>query len=318
LVDNAGFDKVFLYDKENIKDKESFFRKNFLKNYSQIEYVHGDITDEILWMPNEKVTLVANFAAVHREPGHENNEYYECNIPGAENVCSWVDKVKCSKLIFSSSIAPYGPSEAAKCEESIPTPETAYGGSKLAAEKIHQIWHASNKANQLVVVRPGVVFGPGEGGNVSRLIKAVSRRYFFYMSNQNTRKAGVYVKELCLAMTWTLNKTNYSSNKFVLFNMTMNPGPSIKDYVDAISEVQNKFFYVPNMPSSFLYFICYIVDFVAKPFKIQHPFSPVRVKKLTRSNDIIPNYLINNNYKFKYNLITAFKDWKEECPDEWL
>ena len=44
---------------------------------------------------------------------------------------------------------------------------------------------------KLLIVRPGVVFGPGEGGNVSRLIKAVIKRYFIYIGNRKTRKAGV-------------------------------------------------------------------------------------------------------------------------------
>lgn len=55
-----------------------------------------------------------------------------------------------------------------------------------------------------MIARPGAVFGPDERGNVSRLIKAVFGRYFFYMGNRDTRKAGTYVKELCNAMLWVL------------------------------------------------------------------------------------------------------------------
>ena len=38
------------------------------------------------------VGLIANFAAVHREPGHEDYEYFECNLLGAENVCDWAER----------------------------------------------------------------------------------------------------------------------------------------------------------------------------------------------------------------------------------
>ena len=86
---------------------------------------------------------------------------------------------------------PYGTSEVTKDESSLPVPACAYGGSKLAAEKIHLCWQNGDSADRhLVIVRPGVVFGPGEGGNVSRLVKAVLHRYFFYMGNKDTRKAG--------------------------------------------------------------------------------------------------------------------------------
>ena len=79
---------------------------------------------------------------------------------GAENVCAWSEKIGCEKIIFSSSIAPYGPSELEMDEGSMPVPTTAYGSSKLVAEKIHEKWHSKDGLNrQLVIVRPGVVFG---------------------------------------------------------------------------------------------------------------------------------------------------------------
>src|SRR5690606_31892986 len=104
------------------------------------EEVAGDVRRPIDWFPEEKVDLIANFAAVHREPGHEDYEYYETNLLGAENVCAWAERVGCNKLIFTSSIAPYGPSESPKNEGSLPVPVSAYGGSKLVAEQIHQKW----------------------------------------------------------------------------------------------------------------------------------------------------------------------------------
>ena len=59
--------------------------------------VVGDVKKTIEWFPTESVDLVANFAAVHREPGHEDHEYYECNLLGAENVCNWVERVGCKR-----------------------------------------------------------------------------------------------------------------------------------------------------------------------------------------------------------------------------
>lgn len=104
----------------------------------------------------------ANFAAVHREPGHDDYEYYQSNLLGAEDVCAWVEKVDCNRFIFTSSIPPYGPSEEEKDETSLPVPATPYGGSKLAAEKIHQTWQVGNDTrHRLDTVRPSVVFGVG-------------------------------------------------------------------------------------------------------------------------------------------------------------
>jgi nucleoside-diphosphate-sugar epimerase len=317
LIEGQGFEKVFLFDHESIGAKEFEFRKKMVGAYSQIEMIEGDVRKPIKWIPPETIDLVANFAAVHREPGHEGYEYYECNLLGAENVCDWAERVGCNKMIFSSSIAPYGPSEEVRDEQSIPVPTTAYGGSKLAAEKIHQVWQAKQQQRQLVIVRPGVVFGPGEGGNVSRLIKAVRKRYFFYMANRDTRKAGTYVKELCRAMMWVLNSKKSKASGVSLFNMSMNPGPSIEEYVDSIARTAGMKVWIPNVPSALLFTIAYSIEFIAKPIGIKHPFSPVRIRKLIRSNNILPSYLVENGYDFEYSLDEAFSDWKRECPDDW-
>ena len=317
LIEEHSVSKVYLYDHEPINEKTFEFRRAMVASYAQIEMILGDVKNPIEWMPEESIDLVAKFAAVHREPGHEGHEYYECNLSGAENVGDWAERIGCNKIIFSSSIAPYGPSEEVRDERSMPVPTTAYGGSKLAAEKIHQIWQAREKQRQLVIVRPGVVFGPGEGGNVSRLIKAIRKRYFFYMGNKQTRKAGTYVKELCCAMLWVLNSQKAKADGVSLFNMSMNPGPSIQEYVEAIARVANMKIWVPSVPSSLLFIAAYIIEVAARPLGIQHPFSPVRIRKLIRSNNILPTYLVEQGYKYKYSLDGALIDWKKDCPEEW-
>lgn len=319
LAKNTSLDKIYLFDCESVSDKCSVFRKELLVPCDEnITFIQGDVRALIEWIPAEPVELIANFAAVHREPGHDDFEYYETNLLGAENVCAWAEKVGCNRLIFTSSISPYGPSEAVKDERSLPVPATAYGGSKLAAEKIHQTWQAKDDANRrLVIVRPGVVFGPGEGGNVSRLIKAVLHRYFFYMGNRSTRKAGVYVKELCNAMWWVLQQQEAKGEHVSLFNMSMNPGPSIEDYVQTVCKVAGVRRTVPAVPYPLLLTAAYVIDAIAKPLCISHPFSPVRIRKLVRSNNILPTYLVENGYPYQYTLESAFADWKQSCPEEW-
>ena len=318
LLENNEVKKVYLIDKEQVDQKTSVFRKNLVTADSRIEVIKADVRMPIEWMPSDPVGLIANFAAVHREPGHEDFEYYETNLLGAENVCAWAEKIGCQRIIFTSSISPYGPSEQEKDEKSLPVPTTAYGGSKLVAEKIHQIWQARDSQNrQLVITRPGVVFGPGEGGNVSRLIKAVLHRYFFYTGNHNTRKAGTYVKELCNAMIWTLNHQEQTGARVSLFNMSMNPGPSIKEYVDTVCKVAYVKRSVPSIPYPLLLTAAHIIDLVARPLGVKHPFSPVRIRKLVRSNNILPNFLVDNGYAYQYSLESALNDWKKDCPEEW-
>lgn len=318
LLSTGSVEKVYLFDKEQVAEKSFAYRTRLVQESSGIVEIHGDVRHPIDWIPIEPVTLIANFAAVHREPGHEDIEYYETNLLGAQHVCDWAEQVHCNEIIFTSSISPYGPSEEQKDERSLPAPVTAYGGSKLVAEKMHQTWLAADmERRHLVIVRPGVVFGPGEGGNVSRLIKAVIHRYFFYMGNRDTRKAGTYVKELCSAMWWMLQRQKAQGEHFSLFNMSMNPGPSIQDYVDTVCQVANIKRKIPAIPYPLLLAAAYGIDLVTRPLGIQHPFSPVRIRKLVRSNNIHPGRLVELGYPYQYDLKSAFTDWKSSAPEEW-
>ena len=320
LILEKHYQKVYLFDLAPVCEKRFL---SLLKPYIdkvQVIYLFCDVRKSIaeqVKFDESEISLIANFAAVHREPGHEAEEYYETNLLGAENVCTWADQVKCKNIIFTSSIAPYGPSESPKTENSIPVPVSAYGGSKLAAEKIHIAWQREDKENKrLTIVRPGVVFGAGEGGNVSRLIKAVLGRYFFYMGNKHTRKAGTYVKELCRAMCWVHESRKDQSN-IRLFNMSMNPGPSMEEYVNTICEVADVKRFVPSVPFIMLYPASFLIEAVAQIVRINQPISPVRIKKLVKSNNILPEYLEKHRYEYRYTLKTALEDWKQQMPTEW-
>jgi len=316
LLDNDIVDQVIAVDIVELDVARTTAAYRDYVAAGKVQYKNIDVREPIDLTIDDSVTLVANFAAVHREPGHEPHEYYTTNLLGAQNVCDWAKSVSCNNVIFTSSIAPYGPSEARRDESSIPVPETAYGGSKLASEHIHRTWQAEDRANRrLVIVRPGVVFGAGEGGNVTRLIKATIGRYFLYMANKNTRKAGTYVKELCNAMYWTL--TEKANNEPVLFNMSMNPGPTIKEYVDMVCEVEGINRFVPNVPFGMIYSASFIVDSIAKIIRVNQPISPVRIKKLVRSNNIIPQYLQDNDYKYLYTFKEAMSDWRRDKPADW-
>jgi GlcNAc-P-P-Und epimerase len=319
ILASTNIDTIYLLDLEAFNAKSSEYRRTMFTGESRVIFVKADVRHSLdFFSPSEDVVLIANFAAVHREPGHDDSEYFETNILGAENVCQFGERVQCNSIIFTSSISPYGISESVKDERTLPIPATAYGCSKLVAEKIHKIWQAKDFNNRrLVIVRPGVVFGPGEGGNVSRLIKATLGYYFFYMGNKSTRKAGVYIKELCNAIWVVFTQQEINGERVSLFNMSMNPGPSIKEYVDTICSVAGVKRFIPNIPYKFLLCLSHVLDFIAKPIGIRHPFSPIRIKKLVHSNDILPTYLMEHRYKYEYTLEKAFIDWIKESPTEW-
>jgi GlcNAc-P-P-Und epimerase len=260
--------------------------------------------------------LIFNLAAVHREPGHRPHEYFETNLAGADNVCNWAGEVDCKTLVFTSSISPYGPSEERRTETSLPVPETPYGSSKLAAEKIHLGWQAAKENRKLLILRPGVVFGPGEGGNVTRLVRSLVKGYFVYLGNRKTIKAAGYVKELCLAAMFSLEALRDTGRSTLLINFTMDPPPTVEQMVNAILTVIGKTRKPFNAPRRLLFALSYPLLAVERVFGVKLPINPVRLRKLVRSNNIWPDQLKALGYQYNYTLESAFRDWKQDLPQD--
>jgi nucleoside-diphosphate-sugar epimerase len=280
------------------------------------QFVRWDVRERIPDQLLPKADLIFNLAAVHREPGHLPHEYFETNLKGAENVCAWASAAGCERIVFTSSIAPYGPSEELKDESSLPVPDSPYGSSKLAAEKMHIGWQNGCRCRKLLILRPGVVFGPGEGGNVTRLVRSFVKGYFVYMGNRQTRKAGGYVKELCRVVRFALDHQDQSGEGVTLLNVSMDPPPTLETYIAAIQEVTGLRRTPLNLPRSLLVGISYPIHAVATMFGIRQPISPVRVRKVFRSTSIDPKRLRELGYKPKYTLEEALQDWKHDLPQD--
>src|ERR1700722_1368526 len=60
------------------------------------------------------VTEIYNLAAIHTNPGYEDWEYYWTNVLGATHVCDYATRQGAEKIVFTSSISVYGPSENLK------------------------------------------------------------------------------------------------------------------------------------------------------------------------------------------------------------
>jgi nucleoside-diphosphate-sugar epimerase len=260
--------------------------------------------------------VIFNLAAVHREPGHLPQEYFDTNLSGAENVCAWAGKTGCGMVVFTSSISPYGPSDEKRTETSLPAPVTPYGNSKLGAERIHMDWRAAEDSRKLLILRPGVVFGAGEGGNVTRLLRSLVKGYFVYLGNRKTIKAAGYVKELCLVAMFGMETMQKAGLPELLINFTTDPPPTVEEMVNAILRTIGKTRKPLSVPPGLLLGLSYPMVAVERLFRIKLPINPVRVRKLTHSNNVWPEQLKSLGYRYSYTLESAFSDWKRDVPED--
>ena len=168
----------------------------------------------------------------------------------------------------------------------------------------------------LLILRPGVVFGPGEGGNVTRLVRSLVKGYFVYMGNKETRKAGGYVKELCNVFLFGIDYQNKSGEDVTLLNFSVRPTPALSQYVEAIRTVTGIRRAPFSIPRKLLLGISYPIDFVASIFRIKQPISPTRIRKLYRSTNIEPRRLQELGYAYQYTMEESFADWRKDKPED--
>jgi nucleoside-diphosphate-sugar epimerase len=229
--------------------------------------------------------VIYNLAAVHQTPGHEPHEYYETNVLGALNTVALARAVACPTIVFTSSISVYGPTEQVVTEASPPAPASDYGRSKLMAEAIHRQWlETAPASHRLVVVRPGVVFGPGEGGNYTRLARMLRRGVFVYPGRRDTIKSGGHVDEL---------------------------ESTTADIVRVFGETAGFRAWSPTAPLPLLLAAAWIFERAAA-MGLKTPIHRERVMKLVRSTRIAPVWLLENGYPFASDLKRALESWRDE------
>lgn len=93
-------------------------------------------------------------------------DYFDTNVEGTERVLAACSKAGVKQIVYASSLAVYGPTkEGERIDENTPLddrPELRdpYAASKIAAERLVSSF-AKTTDMETVIVRPGIVFGPG-------------------------------------------------------------------------------------------------------------------------------------------------------------
>ena len=278
----------------------------------RINYVNFDIRNAIpADLCGEGPFDIFNLAAVHTTPGHEDWEYYWTNVAGATNVCRFASEVNTQRLLFTSTMMVYGPTEAPKDEDAVLEPVNAYGRSKILAEGIHRLWQAERpEMRRLTIVRPGVIYGLAEHGNFTRLSRALRQRRFVYPGRTDTIKACGYIEDLISAI---IKFTDHNQD-VMLYNFCHPQRYTSKDICSAFSMVAG--YTEPKIVLPF-----WLLTLIALAFEslstlgIKTDINRARVKKLYESTNMVPSRLIKMGFEYQFDLITGLEHWKRVSPD---
>lgn len=275
---------------------------------SGIEYAVCDVRRRIHdQIGGQQADWLFNFAAVHREPGHEFQEYFDTNLPGARNVCGYAELMGSKNILFTSSIAVYGEITRRTDEHVRPYPDTGYGISKLCAELIHEGWQSRDPTRRLVIVRPGVVYGPGDPGNILRMIRALQRGIFVIPGDGSVRKSYAYIYGLLESMDFMLHR----AEPYVCYNYVEKETESLKDLVGHVSTALGIRRSRARIPQPILVAIAYLAQVATGGRSAIHP---VRVRKAAKSTHIVPAELVRLGFDFRYDFPRSLRHWMSVSP----
>jgi GlcNAc-P-P-Und epimerase len=160
----------------------------------------GDVRDPAsLRQALQGVDVIYNVAAEWRDDVRPVSRYYEVNVDGARHLCAVMTELGIRRHIFASSVSVYPYLPGIMDEDTPLDPQNDYGHSKMQAEQVFREWHAADAARTLVMLRPTVIFGEGNRGNVYNLIAQIASGRFAMIGSGRNCKSISYVENVAEA-----------------------------------------------------------------------------------------------------------------------
>lgn len=225
--------------------------------------------------------VVINLAAVHRDDVRDKSEYHRTNVDGAENVALVCEEKGIKKIVFTSTVAVYGFAEPGTDECGSINPFNEYGRTKFEAEEKLRDWHA-NGDRSLIIVRPTVIFGEGNRGNVFNLLNQIASGKFLMVGNGENKKSMAYIGNIVAFLETCVA----SEQKYGVYNYVDTPDLTMNELVSQVRySLKGKIGVGPRLPYWLGLFLGYVADGVAKITGKSLPVSSIRVKKFASSTE---------------------------------
>jgi nucleoside-diphosphate-sugar epimerase len=237
--------------------------------------------------------ILINLAAEHRDDVKPLSLYDDVNVQGAKNLCVVANKKNVKTIIFTSSVAIYGFAPLGTDESGKIAPFNDYGRTKYEAELVYKAWQAEAPLiRTLVIIRPTVVFGEQNRGNVYNLLRQIASGKFVMIGDGLNRKSMAYVGNVVA---------------FIQHALTFKPGVHTYNYIDKPDFTMNELVSWVNkllgksteirfrLPYRFALLIGKSFNLAAKVMGKKLPISAIRVKKFC-SNSVYESAIPNTGF----------------------
>jgi nucleoside-diphosphate-sugar epimerase len=247
--------------------------------------------------------ILYNLAAEHRDDVRPRERYHQVNVQGAENTCAVAGELGIERIIFTSTVAVYGIPEG-EVDESAPlNPFNDYGRTKLAAEEVFRRWAAQSPQRSLAIIRPTVVFGPGNRGNVYVLLQQIASGRAVIIGNGSNRKSMAYVGNVA---DFLMHALHFGPGVHV-YNYVDKPDIDIRGLLTLVNQTlgTSRTLRIPYAAGVAAGVAC---DLAARLTGRQFPISAVRVRKYAANTQFAADRALRTGFKPPYSLRDALVD----------
>lgn len=278
LIGGSGFVGTRLIDL--LKEDHNYELKNIDLEHSHFFdsiTVIGDVRDQVQMDEMMQGTdLVVLLAAKHRDDVTPVSLYYDTNVGGMRCTLNAMEKNGIKRLIFFSSVAVYGLNKSNPDESHPADPFNHYGKSKWEAEQVLQEWYKTHGDWNIDIVRPTVIFGERNRGNVYNLLNQISSGKFLMVGKGENVKSMAYVGNIVAFVKFMIESVKEGYN---VFNYIDKPDTNMNDLVALVEKVLGKHIPSTHFPYWMGMMGGYCFDLLAKITGKKLAISSVRVKK---------------------------------------
>lgn len=278
--------------------------KNQSVEHSEITEI-GNVLDETSLTPLLKgVDIVVLLAAEHKDNVSPVSLYYDVNVGGMKNVLTVMEANNVKRLIFTSSVAVYGLDKDNPNENTPVDPFNHYGKSKWQAEEVAQEWYKTHSDWNINIVRPTVIFGEGNRGNVYNLLNQIASGKFLMVGKGNNKKSMSYVGNVIAFISFLIEN---KIEGYEVYNYVDKPDFTTNDLVYHTGETLGKHIPTTHFPYWLGMLGGYCFDLLAKVTGKKLTVSSVRVKKFcavtqfdstkAMSSGFVPPYSIEDGLR---------------------
>lgn len=261
--------------------------------------VQGDVRNsEAVAEASRGCDAIVHLAAVHRDDVRPIELYETTNVGGAHSVTAAATANRITHIVFTSTVAIYGLEHGVSRETDTPQPFNEYGRTKLAAEGVFKDWEEQSPNHVLNIVRPCVVFGEGNRGNVYTLIHQIAVGRFVMVGDGTNKKSMAYVGNIVALLSEMLEHSDFPSP----LNFADKPDLTTNELVTTIKQALGRHQSHIHLPAWLGLAGGRAFDAIAALTHRQLPISSVRVRKFTASTVADTTLLQSTGFRAPFSL----------------